>query len=170
MPTRPGSPIGRDTTEAVAIRSATASDVPGVAALWNAIHAHHVPLDPQFRVRPDAERALAALLDEALREADSAVFVGEDASGIIGFCAARLRSAPALLVETGRAEITELYVRDADRRRGAGRALVDAALEWVRGRGIDRVEVRVAARNAEGQAFWRALGFGDLMDVLQRRL
>jgi hypothetical protein len=33
-----------------------------------------------------------------------------------------------------------------------------------------RVEVRVAARNAEGQAFWRALGFGDFVDVLDRRL
>jgi hypothetical protein len=35
---------------------------------------------------------------------------------------------------------------------------------------VGRVEVRVAARNSEGQAFWRALGFHDLMDVLQRRL
>jgi hypothetical protein len=32
------------------------------------------------------------------------------------------------------------------------------------------VVVRVAVRNAEGQAFWRALGFSDWMDVLERRL
>ena len=31
-------------------------------------------------------------------------------------------------------------------------------------------EVRVASGNAEGQAFWRALGFDDLMDVLHKRL
>jgi ribosomal protein S18 acetylase RimI-like enzyme len=170
MPTRAGLPIGRGPAAPVAIRPAAARDVPGVAALWSAIHAHHAPLDPQFEVRPDAERALAALLDDELREADIAVFVAESASELVGFCAVRPRPAPALLVETGRAEITELYVRDADRRRGVGRALVDAALDWVRGRGIERVEVRVAARNAEGQAFWRELGFGDLMDVLQRRL
>jgi hypothetical protein len=35
---------------------------------------------------------------------------------------------------------------------------------------VPRVEVRVAVRNAEGQAFWRALGYDDLVDVLQRPL
>ena len=170
MTTSAGSRVGRGPAEAVAIRPAAARDVPRVAALWSAIHAHHAPLDPQFRVRRDVERALAALVEDELREADAAVFVGETGPEVVGFCAVRLRAAPALLAEAGRAEITELYVRDADRRRGIGRALADAALGWVRGRRIDRVEVRVAARNAEGQAFWRALGFGDLMDVLQLRL
>ena len=33
-----------------------------------------------------------------------------------------------------------------------------------------RVGVRVAARNADAQAFWRGQGFGDFVDVLDRRL
>ena len=37
-------------------------------------------------------------------------------------------------------------------------------------RGVGRVEVRVAAANAEGQAFWRSLGFGDHVHVLHRKL
>jgi GNAT superfamily N-acetyltransferase len=61
-------------------------------------------------------------------------------------------------------------VRPAARRRGLGRSLAEAALAWARARGVTRVEVRVAAGNAEGQAFWRSLRFGDLVDVLQRRL
>jgi hypothetical protein len=32
------------------------------------------------------------------------------------------------------------------------------------------VVVRVVAGNTDGRAFWRALGFGALMDVLERRL
>ena len=55
-------------------------------------------------------------------------------------------------------------------RSGIGRALCDAALAWASERGQRRVEVRVAVGNVEGQGFWRALGFRDLMDVLQRRL
>ena len=69
-----------------------------------------------------------------------------------------------------RAEITDLGVREGLRRRGIGRALVGAAADWITERGVARVEVRVAAGNREGQAFWRALGYGDLMDVLHRRL
>ena len=49
-------------------------------------------------------------------------------------------------------------------------ALVDAALDWLRERGAARVEIQVAAGNREGQAFWRAMGFGDLMDVLHKRI
>jgi hypothetical protein len=47
---------------------------------------------------------------------------------------------------------------------------VRAALGWVRDRGVDRVVVRVFRDNAAGLAFWRAQGFGALMDVLERRL
>jgi len=57
-----------------------------------------------------------------------------------------------------------------ERRRGVGRALAERALLWVEEQGVERCEVRVADANVEGQRFWRALGFGDLMDVLQRRL
>jgi GNAT superfamily N-acetyltransferase len=51
-----------------------------------------------------------------------------------------------------------------------GRVLVERALRWAGERGVERCEVRVATRNREGQGFWRSLGFGDLMDVLQRPL
>jgi len=78
--------------------------------------------------------------------------------------------APASLAETGRVSITELFVRDSGRRSGLGRALAEAAFAWAKERGAERVEVRVAVRNAAGQGFWRALGFGDFVDVLHRRL
>ncbi len=101
MTTSAGSRVGRGPAEAVAIRPAAARDVPRVAALWSAIHAHHAPLDPQFRVRRDVERALAALVEDELREADAAVFVGEIGPDVVGFCTVRLRAAPALLAEAG---------------------------------------------------------------------
>lgn len=82
----------------------------------------------------------------------------------------RLEESSGLLVETARAEIADLGVRPEHRRRGAGRALAEQALGWARSRGAERVEVRVAARNREGQAFWRALGYEGFVDVLQRRL
>jgi len=78
--------------------------------------------------------------------------------------------APPLVAERARAEITDLFVRGDSRRRGIGRRLVDAVTDWIRERGVRRVEVRVVVRNAEGQAFWRALGYADLVDVLQRSL
>ena len=153
-----------------AVRRAVARDLDRVAALWCAITEHHARLDPLFTLRPDAAAEIDALLRTQLADPDAAVFVWEERGDVPGFCIVRIDRAPPILAETTRAEITDLGVRPAVRRRGIGRALAAAATGWARGCGVRRVEVQVASRNAEGQAFWRALGYGDLMDVLHRRL
>lgn len=155
------------------MRAAGPRDLDRVAALWTAIAAHHEPLDPAFRMRGGAGRDIRELLAAILRDPDAVVLVYEDAGAaadLPGLCIARIDRAPPILDEAERAEITDLGVRAERRRAGIGRALAEAALGWVRERGVRRVEVRVAHANAGGQAFWRALGFGDLMDVLHKRL
>jgi ribosomal protein S18 acetylase RimI-like enzyme len=160
---RAGGPQG-------AIRPAAVHDLDRLAALWSALASHHAPLDPLFRLRPDAGARIRALLEPQLHDPDAALLVCDLGGDLAGFCAVRALRAPPIFEETERAEISDLAVRDGLRRRGIGRALAEAGLAWAAERGLGRVEVRVAAANREGQAFWRALGFGDLMDVLQRRL
>jgi len=116
----------------------------------------------------DAE--IRRLLAAILRDPDAAIFVCERDGDLLGFCTVRIDCAPPIQREVRRAEITDLMVRASERRRGLGRALVERALAWVKERGVERCEVRVASLNAEGQGFWRSIGFGDLMDVLHRRL
>ena len=153
-----------------AIRAAAPRDLDRVAALWTALAAHHGRIDPLFRPRADCDASVRALLAAQLRDPDAALFVCDAGGELLGFCGVRIDRAPPIFEETARVEITDLGVREGARRRGVGRALCEAALAWARARGHGRVEVRVAAGNPEGQGFWRALGFGDLMDVLQRRL
>ncbi len=142
-----------------------------LAALWTALTAHHESMDPIFEMRAGADLEVRRLVDAMLRDPDGAVFVCEsNPSHLLGFCAVRVDRAPPILIERDRAEITDLLVRAGARRRGLGRRLVESASAWVKQQGLDRCEVRVAAQNGEGQAFWRAMGFADLMDVLQRRL
>ena len=141
-----------------------------MAELWIEIAAHHVSLDPLFTLRPGAEPEVERLIAELFGDPDAAIFVWEAPDDLLGFCAVRIDRAPPILRETRRAEITDLGVSAAARRGGIGRELCAAASAWARARGIARLEVRVAARNREGQAFWRSLGFDDLMDVLHRTL
>ncbi len=110
------------------------------------------------------------MLAAILRDPDAAIFVYERDGALLGFCTVRIDRAPPIQVEVQRAEITDLMVLASQRRRGLGRALVERALGWVKERGVERCEVRVASPNAEGQDFWRSIGFGDLMAVLHRRL
>lgn len=141
-----------------------------MSALWAELAAHHAHFDASFSLVSRPEQEIRRLLDAVLRDPDSAVFLWEEADRVPGLCAVHVDRGPPILAEASRAEITDLIVAASERRRGIGRALVDHALRWLTARGIERCEVRVASGNEIGQAFWRALGFGDLMDVLHRRL
>ena len=152
------------------VRVATLRDLDRVAALWAGITRHHENFDPVFRMRSDADVAIRELLGAIHRDPDSAILVHDAAGDLPGLCIVRLDSSPPIMSEHERAEITDLGVREDARRRGIATQLVEAALDWVRASGVSRVEVQVARANAEGQAFWRARGFGDLMDVLHKRL
>lgn len=151
------------------VRRAAPGDLDELVDLWLAIGRHHEPLDVSFALREGSRGEAHRLLGAWLRDPDAAAFVvGE---GVLeGICLVRVDRAPPIQRETERGLVSDVGVRPECRRRGVGRALVDAALAWVAERGVERVEVRVARGNPEGQAFWRALGFGDFMDVLHRRL
>ena len=155
---------------AARVRAAGPGDLAALTALWLEITRHHEPLDPLFRLRPGAEGEVRELLRAWLRDPDARAFLAEAGGAALGMACVRIDRAPPILEEVERGEITDLFVRGAWRRRGVGRALADAALDWVASRGVRRVEVRVADANAGARSFWRALGFGAHVEVLQRRL
>jgi ribosomal protein S18 acetylase RimI-like enzyme len=150
------------------VRRATEADLEALTALWIEITRHHRDLDPLFTLRQGAEEAIRSLLRSMLEDPGCGVFVSEPDGEVVGICCVRIDRAPPILREVERAEITDLGVRRDHRRRGLGRMLAEVALTWVRERAISRVEVRVVEGNREAQAFWRALGFGDHVQVLQR--
>ena len=152
------------------MRPARARDVDVVTALWAELSRHHAGGDARHALRPGAEPEIRRLVEAELRDRDALVLLFERSGSACGLCMTRIQRAPPIHRETLRAEIGELFVRDSARRQGVGRALVGAALGWVRERGVERVVVRVGAANAAGQAFWRGIGFGAFVDVLERRL
>lgn len=151
-------------------RLATRSDVASLVPLWASLLREHAAIDAALGVAAPAPAALGRTIEALVGDARTRVWLAERGAEPVGFCAVRFEAAPPEISEAGRATITELFVGAAGRRRGLGRALAETALAWAKERGAARVEVRVGARNAAGQAFWRALGFGDFVDVLDRRL
>jgi acetyltransferase len=152
------------------VRPAGPEDLDGVTGLWSELLAYHASLDEHDRLRPGAEREFSHFLKGLLVDADAAVFVWEEAGGLLGFVSAEVRAAPPVLVERRRGEMVDLMVHSSARRRGIGRALVQTATRWARENGAERIVVRVAAGNAAGQAFWRALGYAEFVTILQSGL
>jgi GNAT superfamily N-acetyltransferase len=151
------------------VRPAAPRELDRVAALWTLLLAHHAA-EPGLAPARAPEEALRAHLAEIAASRDALLLVADRAGALEGFAVARVVRRPALFAETRRGEIEALFVRAEVRRGGVGRALAEAALRWLAERRLGRAALTVAARNAEGQRFWRALGFEDAMDVLERAL
>lgn len=153
------------------VRAARPRELDRLAALFVALLEHHAERAPRLGPGAAAEDEARAHLAARLRDPDGALLVHEDAAGRAdGLCVVRVLHRPSLFAETERGEVESLVVRPEARGGGAGRALGEAALAWLRERGLARVEVQVAVENPGARSFWEALGFGPAMDVLSRRL
>jgi GNAT superfamily N-acetyltransferase len=66
------------------------------------------------------------------------------------------------------AELESMYVRKGYRGQRVGRRLVEAFLEWVSQRGVERVSVTAYAANEGAVAFYQRLGFRPRNITLER--
>ncbi len=68
------------------------------------------------------------------------------------------------------AELTALVVSSANRRMGAGRALVAAFEEWCAAAGCVRASVSSAFRRLDAHAFYEQLGYEQLARKFEKRI
>jgi ribosomal protein S18 acetylase RimI-like enzyme len=98
-----------------------------------------------------------------------AIFVAQDEEGkIVGLLTASHRwtlwhMGPCAIIE-------ELVVDEAARGQGAGRALIQAAIEWAKAQACSEVEVSTGMDNTAAQAFYRRLGFESEALLLEYEL
>ncbi len=81
-----------------------------------------------------------------------------------------LRTVPTLSDPQDWAEITEMYVRPNSRRRGVGRALIEAAIKHARRHGCTEVHLLVDPANRTGLSFYEAVGFSRDSWEMRREL
>jgi GNAT superfamily N-acetyltransferase len=108
------------------------------------------------KTEPADDRIRAVV--ERLIPADSTEFLLADEDGrAVGVCQLRYR----LSVWTGADDcwLEDLFVTEAARSGGHGRALVEAAFESARARGCRRMELDVNEQNTGAIRFYESLGF-----------
>ena len=105
---------------------------------------------------PAEPTEMSGRLAGLLRSENHIVAVAEGAHGLLGWIAAEQR----LLLESGkRVEIVGLIVGDGARRRGVGKALVEAAEQWAAANGQASVFVRSNVVRTESHPFYERLGY-----------
>ena len=97
-------------------------------------------------------------LERAAAADSRAVFVAADASGkAVAF--AELRQIPSLMLGEAEAELLALVVDEKARRTGIGRALMEKAEAWTRGRGCRLLRLRTQVKRLDAHAFYERLGY-----------
>ncbi len=132
------------------IRAARREDASAIAEIWNAVIRDTAHTFGTAEKEPDA---LAALVDA------QPWFVAEASGAVVGFVTwAQFRGG------TGYARTMEhsVYVAQAGRGRGIGRALMAQAEDTARAGGIHAMIAGVAGENTGGIAFHAALGYREV--------
>ena len=148
---------------ALRVRPAEDADLPALLDLAGELREALMPApDAGFRPgTPAARAALEGRLREALASPDRHLVVAVDGDEPLGMALFTVGPANAL-VDCPALHVTHAVVGDRHRRRGAGRALVAAAVGFAEERALDQVVVSVRAGSREANRFYARLGFAPL--------
>src|SRR5688572_16980885 len=129
--------------EALKTRSATLKDVPLLASLWYEKTVLQQQADPRLRLAPDALERWSQAAQSWLNEPSRAVFVADTEEAPVGYVVVTIEpGAPGVLPERIGA-ILDLAIDAHGYHGGVGRALVDAAQDWLRGQGVEQMRIPV---------------------------
>lgn len=146
------------------VRAATPADLPRVSVLAAQLVRQHHALDAQrFFIVDGLEKGYEGFLGGELRRRDALVLVAEEGDALLGYAYATLepRDWNDLLDACGK--LNDVFVDPATRRRGVGRALLEAVRAELRKRGAPRMVLMSAWRNPDAHAFFEAAGFRRTM-------
>jgi ribosomal protein S18 acetylase RimI-like enzyme len=141
------------------VRRAIHADAPRIAELRIALLGEHKTNAIYSRVRRDALSRAVGLTEEQLALEQQAMFVATVSERIVGMLRCTDQRGHRLLRPTRYAMIGTVYVEPSVRRQGVLRALLDAAIEWSRERGLREMRLQNAIDNPLALATWDALGF-----------
>ena len=154
--------------EGIPIRNARRGDIPALLMLWTAMRQENARLDPRLAMHPHAKEHQAQQFGTWLHENDRVLVVAEEGSRlIVGYAAGRVAPGTGWHRPEHIGEVTDLFVASPRRRRGLARRMVGRIGDMLYELNVDTVRLQVAARNDSALAFWRAIGWDVLEEILE---
>lgn len=142
------------------IRSAVASDAVAIGKLWEKLVAFHREIDADMpRSTLQGASLYARSLSDRLNDSHTRVLVAEEDGRIVGYVlGVMVDLMPEMFEQEAGGFLADIFVEEAYRGQGVGRALVEGLIDWFREKGLKHYEWHVAATNGSAIAFWEQLG------------
>ncbi|MEB2283551.1 MAG: hypothetical protein B6D46_07255 [Polyangiaceae bacterium UTPRO1] len=154
----------------VTVRRATAADEEVLGRLGaELLRVHHAFDAKRFMAPgPSAEAGYGRFLAAAPANDDAVVLVAERGGEIVGYCFAAVEPRSWKELRDRAGFIHDVLVVESARGLGIGARLVEAAAEWLCGRGVPRVMLWTAENNGYAQRLFARLGFRRTMIEMAR--
>lgn len=148
----------------ITIRPATASDQELLGRFGGALMRQHHAEDPRRFIQvEDPEAGYGRFLVSQLSNPNSLVLVAEHSGTVVGYVFADVEPTNWMELRGPCGVVQDLYVDGTARRLGAGRALMSAAIAWIRSKGQMQVVLMTKSRNEHAQRLFTTLGFRSTM-------
>ena len=155
--------------EGIPIRNARRGDIPSLLLLWNAMMQENAATDPRLRLHPRAKEHMTTEFSRWIQDPSHCVVVAEEAGHlVVGFAAASITDGNGFQIPHPVGRISDCFVARPRRRLGIARRLVGRVTDLLYEKGVGTVRVAVAVQNEGARAFWKAIGWDDLEEVLER--
>ena len=159
-------------SDSLTIRRAIEADLPALGELGAQLLQVHYGFDPQRFMAPDEDVAAryAAFLASQLADDSVVVLVAERRGHVHGYIYAGIEPLSWKELRDEAGFIHDIAVDEVARRTGVAGQLLDAAIAWLRDRGMPRVVLWTAEPNAAAQQLFASHGFRRTMVEMTREL
>jgi ribosomal protein S18 acetylase RimI-like enzyme len=154
------------------IRPAKSEDMPAVGRLGALLIREHHNFDPQRFIAPmpGVEKGYGSYLDTQLGAPNVVVLVAERDGKVIGYTYSGVEGTDYMALRGPAGAMYDIVVDPDHRQQGVGRMLVDATLEALKSKGVPRVVLSTAEKNAAAQRLFDRAGFRRTMIEMTREL
>ena len=147
------------------IRMANLEDTPQLMELFDGSLRHMVKLQPwRWRIVPQEKEFVQA----AILEPNGVLYVWEEDGRLLGLVSLFLKAQEEsdVRLPCRYVDLDTLYVRPEAKGRGIGTALYQAACQWAKAQGADRVELMTLGENRNARAFYGKMGMQEQQVIL----
>lgn len=146
------------------VRVARAEDQASLGGFGGALMRQHHADDPRRFLEPqNPEPGYGRFLVSQLSNPSSRVLVAELDGRVVGYLYADVEGTNWMELRGPCGVVHDIYVDQAARGQGAGRALMRAAIEWIASKGRTQVVLLTKTRNEHAQRLFGVLGFRPTM-------
>jgi diamine N-acetyltransferase len=154
------------------IRKAAPGDYDALCEIFEQADALHSDNLPWMYQKIEGPARNKTLIEALIADEKVGLFVADFDVRVLGFILAFLREAPAGSVYRQRryALIENMAVKEGERRKGIGQALMKKVSQWAMEKGATTIDLHVYDFNEEAVRFYQTLGFDSVRRFMSKPL